>query len=184
MSDTKQLVILQRLTTLLEGITVANGYDYDLMGRVFRGKLLFGDNEPVPFVSILESLRPDPNPMEVGSEKMLRSEDWELLIQGWAKTNQATPTDDLYNLKGALEHRLARMVVTDAQGNPAFPGDYRLGRDGTGSRGGLINSARIGPGVVRPETAQIAGASGGKAALYLPLIVCYTANVSDPWALS
>lgn len=180
MTDTKQLVILKRLTTLLEGITPGNGYDYDLTGRVFRGKAVFGDNEVVPFVSILESMRPDPNPLEAGSEKIRRTEEWELLIQGWAKTSQALPTDDLYNLKGALEHRLARMVAIDDQGSPAFPDDYRLGRDGISSRNGLITSARIGPGVVRAETPQ----PGGKAALYLPVLICYSANVSDPWALS
>lgn len=171
MTDTKQLVIMQRLTVLLEGITPANGYDYDLTGRVFRGKSVFGASEIVPFVSILESLRPDPTPLEAGAENVRREEDWELLIQGWATTTQANPTDALYNLKGALEHRLARMVTMDANGSPKFPDDYRLGR--------IINSARIGPGVVRAATPQ----TGGTEALYLPLIVRYTANVSDPWAL-
>lgn len=180
MTDTKQLVIMQRLTTLIEGITPANGYDYDLTGRVYRGKSVFGANETVPFISILESLRPDPTPLEAGPERMIREEDWELLIQGWAKTNEAFPTDDLYNLKGALEKRLSRIVARDAAGNPAFPDDYRLGRDGTGPRSGLVTGARIGPGVVRAATPQ----TGGVAALYLPMIIRYKANVSDPWALS
>jgi len=179
MTDTKQLVILKRLTTLIEGITTDNGYDYDLVGRVFRGKTVFGDSEPVPFVSILESLRPDPNPLEAGDEKLVREEQWDLLIQGWARTTQALPTDDLYNLKGAIEHRLSRMIAL-VNGSPAFLDDYRLGRDGTGSRGGLITGARIGPGVVRAATPQ----TGGVAALYLPVTICYKADVSDPWALS
>lgn len=178
--DTKQLTILKRLTTLLEGITTANGYDYDLTARVFRGKTEFGANEPTPFVSILESLRPDPQPLEVGPERMVREEEWELLIQGWASTSQAFPTDDLYNLKGAIENRLARMMLQDNNGNAIYPDDYRLGRELTGGRGGLIAGARIGPGVVRAATPQ----TGGVTALYLPLIIRYIANVSDPWALS
>lgn len=181
MTDTRQLVIMKRLTTLIEGITPANGYPgYTLTGRVYRGKAVFGANESAPFVSILESLRPDPMPLEAGPEKLIREENWEILIQGWAKTNEAFPTDDLYNLKGALEHRLTRIVAIDGQGNPTFPDDYRLGRDGTGPRGGLITGARIGPGVVRAATPQ----TGNIAALYLPMIIRYKANVSDPWALS
>lgn len=177
-TPTRQLVIMQRLTALLEGITPANGYEYTLTGRVFRGKTVFGANETVPYISILESLRPDPNPLTAGSEKIVREEQWELLIQGWAATNEKFPTDDLYNLKGAMEHRLARMVATDNTGSPLYPDDYRLGR--TGGRGGLITTARIGPGVVRATTPQ----PGGVASLYLPLIICYMANVSDPWALN
>lgn len=172
MADTKQLTILKRLTTLIEGITPGNGYDYDLTGKVHRGRAVFGPETPVPFVSILESLRPDPQPTEGGSEKMIREEDWEILIQGWVAVDNANPTDPLYGLKGAIEQRLARIVQIDGQGSPAFPDDYRLGR--------LITRARIGPGVVRAATPQ----TGGTEALYLPLIIGYVANVSDPWALT
>lgn len=172
MPDTKQLTILKRLTVLLEGITPANGYAYDLTGKVFRGKTVFGAQEMTPFISILESLRPDPMPETAGSEKMIRVEDWEILLQGWVATSSAHPTDDLYGLKGSMEKRLARMVLINGQGNPVFPGDFRLG--------GSITTARIGPGVVRAATPQ----TGGTEALYLPLIICYKADVSDPWALS
>lgn len=172
MTDTKQLVILKRLTTLLEGITPANGYDYDLTGRVFRGKTVFGASEQVPFISILESLRPDPAPMEAGNEKAARTENWELLIQGWAQTNQQFPTDDLYNLKGAVELRLARMVALDDIGSPLFPGDYRLGR--------ILTTVCIGPGVVRAATPG----TGGVEAFYLPLLAQYVMRVLDPYNLS
>jgi hypothetical protein len=162
--DTKQLVILKRLTTLLEGITPANGYDYDLVGKVFRGKMLFGAQETTPFVSILEFPRPDQAPDEGGNERVRRLEEWELQVQGWTKTSQANPTDELYGLKGAIEHRLARIVDEKTE-------DYRLGR--------LIDRARIGPGVVRAATPQTAGTEG----LYLPLIIYYSSNVADPWTV-
>lgn len=171
MSDTKQLVIMKRLTTLLEGITPANGYEYDLVGHVFRGKGQFGSQEEMPFVSILESLRPDPQAVEAGYEKMIRQEEWELLIQGWTTVNANLPTDDLYNLKGAVEQRLSRVVATDSFGSPQFPQDFRLG--------GVLTGIRIGPGVVRAATPQI----GGPEAFYLPVMVCYVMNVADPWAL-
>lgn len=170
-NDSKQLVIMQRLTTLLEGITVANGYAMDIKG-VYRGKTVFGANEPTPFVSILESLRPDPNPLTAGYEKAIRDEEWELLLQGWTTASQAFPIDALYNLKAAMEHRLARIITMTDQGSPAFPDDYRLGR--------ILTGAYIGPGVVRAATPQ----TGGTEALYLPLRVCYKANPLDPWDLS
>ena len=169
--DTKQFVILKRLTTLLEGVTPANGYDFDLTGKVFRGKLVFGAQEATPFVSIVEFPRPDTAPIEGGAERLKRLEEWELQVQGWTKTTQANPTDELYGLKGAIEHRLARMMAVDNINKPLYPEDYRLGR--------IIDRARIGPGVVRAATPQTAGTE----ALYLPLIIHYTANIADPWAV-
>lgn len=166
MSDTKQLAILKALTVHLEGITPANGYEHDLMGRVFRGKSKFGSEESLPFVSILESLRPDNRPLEAGPEKLIRLERWELLVQGWVDENREFPTDDLYQLKGAVEKRLAELLNT-----PENTPLYRLG--------GLIVSIRIGPGVVRAATPQV----GGAEAFYLPLLVDYVMNLGDPFAL-
>lgn len=171
MTDTRQLRILKGLTAHLEGVTPINGYDFDLTGRVYRGKARFGAEEPVPFVSILESMRPDPRPMEAGNERLNREERWELLIQGWLKENREYPTDDLYLLKGAVEKRLSEIVAVDGQGNPVSPRHvYRLG--------GLIAGLRIGPGVVRAATPQV----GGTEAFYLPILVIYVINLADPYA--
>lgn len=169
--DTKQLTILMALCAHIEGVTPANGYDFDLAGKVFRGTAKFGADEPLPFVSILESLRPDPRPREAGSEKLVREENWELLVQGWVDESREFPTDDLYRLKGSVEKRLAEIVAVDNTGSPVVPSIYRLGR--------LIVSLRIGPGVVRAATPQV----GGAEAFYLPLIVTYVTNLADPYAL-
>jgi len=171
MPDTKQLVILKRLSVQLEGITPAAGYDFNLAGRVYRGRSQFGSDEPLPFVSILESVRPDARPIEAGHEKLVRTERWDLLIQGWCEENRDFPTDELYRMKGAVESRIAQIVAKDAQGNPVYPGAYRLG--------GLIAELRIGPGVVRAATPQV----GGAEAFYLPLSLTYAINLADPYAL-
>lgn len=163
MADPKQLRILKALTTWIEGVTPADGYAYDLAGHVFRGRAKFGADEALPFISILESLRPDPRPREAGTEKLVREESWELLIQGWVTENREFPTDDLYVLKAAIEKRLS-LLVSDP-GNAAV---YRLG--------GLITSIRIGPGVVRAATPQV----GGAEAFYLPLLIGYVINLGDP----
>lgn len=164
MADTKQLTILKRLTDHLAGITPANGYDFDMTGRVFRGRTRFGGDQPLPFISILESLRPDPRPHEAGEERLHREDVWELLVQGWVDEDREFPTDDLYRLKGAAEKRLAEIADPASQ-------VYRLGR--------LIDRIRIGPGVVRAATPQV----GGAEAFYLPLQVHYVINLADPYAL-
>lgn len=165
MADTKQLTILKRLTSHLQGITADNGYDYDLSQSVFRGRTVFGPEDVLPYVSILESLRPDPRPEGAGTEKLNRLDDWELLVQGWADDDREHPTDQLYQLKGAVEKRLAEIQ------NPASP-VYRLGDS-------LIVGLRIGPGVVRPATPE----PGGAEAFFLPLLVRYNINLSDPYSL-
>lgn len=162
--DTKQLVILMRLTTHLQGINAANGYDFDLTNKVFRGVTRFGADQPLPFISILESLRPDPRPREGGEERLKREDVWELLVQGWVDENRELPTDDLYRLKGAVEMRLAEVANPQSE-------IYRLGR--------LIDRMRIGPGVVRAATPQ----AGGAEAFYLPLQIHYVINLADPYAL-
>ena len=165
MQDSKQLIILKRLTLHLEGITPANGYGYDMSGRVARGVTRFGSDQVVPFISILESLRADQRPEQAGTERLWREEDWELLLQGWVDENRELPTDELYQLKACTEKRLAELVQDDKP-------SYRLG--------GIITGLKIGPGVVRAATPQ----PGGVEAFYLPLIVRYAINLADPFALT
>ena len=61
MADSYRLTVLKRLTAHLRGITKANGYDYDLIDprSVCRGRLVFGDDDPLPLLSILEGTRGD-----------------------------------------------------------------------------------------------------------------------------
>jgi hypothetical protein len=174
MGPTKQLLILQRLTFQLQQITPANGYDYDLSASVYRGRLAFGADASVPFVSINEALRPDPRPMEGGEAKLKRHEFWPLILQGWVNpvgNIGMAPTDDLYQLMGACMACLARVVAESAPGVASFP-EYRLG--------GVITSMGIGPGVVRAATPQ----AGGTECFYLPVTVGYATNVADPYSLS
>lgn len=170
MADSRQLRILKALTVHLAGITPDNGYDFDLTNKVFRGVTRFGADQSLPFISILESLRPDPRPREAGTEKLIREEVWELLIQGWVDENRQFPTDLLYQLKASVEKRLAEIV------NEASP-VYRLGRDDVSGKW-LVSGLRIGPGVVRAATPQ----PGGAEAFYLPLLVHYAINLADPFA--
>ena len=166
MANSYRLDVLKRLTVHLKGITPANGYEYDLSpdsafpsGKVFRGRVLFGVNDPVPLVSILEAPRPDQGKF-AGENGYQRSESWPLLVQGWAADDEENPTDPAYALMDAVENRLSRLIAQDAtSGAEIYPDEYLLGR--------TIGSLVVLPGVVRPPMAEMSS----KAFFYLPILV-------------
>lgn len=172
MPDSRQLDILKRLTTHLRGITPANGYDFDLSTSVFRGRLIFGDSDPNPLVSIVEHLTADVAVSTAEENRVLREETWVLLVQGWILYDVENPTDDAYQLKAAVEHRLGQCIKTNNQGDPAFPDSYLLGL-----RKGITGMA-IGPGVVSVAIRQDASS---RAFFYLPVGIGLAIDVSDPF---
>lgn len=176
MAESKQLLILKSLTTWLQGITAANGYaGLDLSTSVFRGRAMFGAGDPETMLSILEAPKPD-NGIEAGENKIKRSEEWLLLLQGWAPDDKINPTDSVYPLKAAAEKRLSDIIaVNTLNGNPMFPDIYML-PDADGNE--MIGGLSIGPGVVRPPDAQVSS----KAFFYLPLRVSLQTDVSNPYA--
>lgn len=166
-----RLLVLHKLTELLEGINPLNGYAYNLTESVFRGRALFGEEAPDTWLNIIESPRPDYG-LFVGDDQG-RSEGWVLLLQGYTKLpDNKHPLDELYYLAAEVENRLAAIVATkaDGSGRPAFPDLYYLGRDASGRT--LITGIEIGPPVVRP-----ASEPSNKASFYLALRV----GVAEVW---
>ena len=183
MADSKQLVILKAITAHLEGMTFAGGYGFD-MGpsdrgerRVYRGRAIYGDEMPLPCLSILERPVPDESPLAYGHERLRRVEDWVLLVQGWVPDDVVNPTDPAYELKAFVETRLSEIVAVDGYGNPTHPAIYRLGKTPGGKD--LIAGASIGPGVVSPPRQNISA----KAFFYLPLVIKASFDSSAPFAL-
>ena len=181
MADSKQLAILKAITAILEqitGYTIAGATDedppvpVDLSGKVYRGKTVFGAEETGPFLSILEGKRPDGLPDYATTDKMIRSEEWHLLIQGFAEDDADNPMDTLYFLKALAEKQLATIVAEDSFGSPAVPDNYMLG--------GLITELQLGPGIVRP----LSQVTGGSECFYLPVVVTFVMNLADPFALT
>lgn len=173
MPTSRQLDVLLRLTAQFEGITPANGYDFDLTGKVFRGRLVFGADDPDPVISIVEHLSADVTLDTAGENQIVRSENWVLLIQGWMRIIDTHPTDLVYNLKAAAEHRLARCIQTNGRGEPLYPAEYMLGLWRNG-----VTGITIGPGVVsapvRPDVSQ-------RAFFYLPVGIGWSSDVSKPF---
>lgn len=182
MNDPKQLAVLKKLTTLLEGINPTNvdpkwalngeapqNYTIDLRGKVFRGKTEFGQEVALPAFSLLEALVPLPA-NAVGDGRLKRG-DWQLLLQGFAENDMANPADPAYYLKAAAELRLSRVIAQREQSSQAlFPDDFMLGN--------MITGLIIGQGVVRPPDKNVSTT----AFFYIPLVVEMVTNTGNPYA--
>lgn len=166
------LAALKALTAHLEGITPANGYDFDLRGCVFRGRVRFGREAALPMLSILEAPRPEDGLLlPVAAENNRRSvREWGLLVQGWAEEDLSHPTDSAYYLMAAVERRLSDIVATKANsGQPVDPVAYMLGR--------RISGAAIGPGLVRPAQEGVSDS----AFFYLPVSIQRPVDPANPY---
>lgn len=165
MANTKpfRIRVLEALTFSLEQITPANGYTSDLTGSVFRGRDTFDRDDPLPMVSILESIVEKPvlqAPMGGGQFKT----DWELLLQGWTVDDKTHPTDPGQHLLAEVKKRLA---------------EERRREDGYDILGmqGKITEIKFSTGVVRP-----ADEVSARAYFWLKVELSMVENLLDPYA--
>lgn len=180
--DSKKLVILKRLTALLEGINPTTvdpsdpdggNYPEDLRGCVVRGRKVIGKEQRVPFLSLLESPKPE-DVVGVGYDKVLRMGDWYVLLQGFVKDDKENPSDPAYDLCAVVEQRLSRMIaVTPVRDDnvPVAPEDYLLG--------GLVMDVAIGQAVVSAPNEQVSANSF----FYIPICFKIVTNISQPFQL-
>lgn len=165
----KRLVILERLTTQLETI-VTSVTGIAMTDRVSRGKEVLGDESPPPWLSILQGPRPE---VWLAADDSLTIEkgDWLLFVQGWTSRDDGpAATDSCEWLLADVHACLAKISETSKQtGNPVFPDLYLLGR--------VVNSLKIGPGVVRGPDKQATTRTG----FYLPVIIGAALDYSRPF---
>ncbi|MBT9159043.1 MAG: hypothetical protein DDT26_00292 [Dehalococcoidia bacterium] len=171
--DSKRLATLKALTAHLEAeVSVANGYDLDLAGAVFRGRAVFDEADPVPCVSILDNITPDRFSERAGNNDGEQGDAysrWVVLVQGWSTDDKKNPTDPAEQLMAAVKKAIS---VVDSDPHPmtgaaAHP-NYLLG--------GLINGVEIEPGTVRPPDQN-----SSKAYFWMRVILKFTENVRDPF---
>lgn len=177
MADSTKLTVLKRLTALIEGTLISpiDGIDLptDLTGRVFRGRLFFGDDDPKTMISILEA------PRQIGSrytdDDQAKSGPWSLLIQGWCPEDKANPTDSVYGLLDDVERRLGRIIaLRGSDGRAKYPEHYMLGASLNGD-GYLISGFQMGDSIVRPPQEGVSS----KSFFYLPVQVGLARNTSE-----
>ncbi len=157
-----KLTILRALTETLKGITPANGYvsdlsDFDpgdgaLTARVYRGRAFFGDNDPVPMVSILEALGEADYIAEPHQTVGVSEYWWSLILQGWVKDDKDNPTDPAYVLLADVRRCLALQTRRRQTNDPSETNILGLSSK-------LIHGLRTNTGVVRPanELSMYAG---------------------------
>lgn len=138
MRDSKRLVILKELTTLVGSVSIAGGYQHDLAGKVWRGRSTFSDSEPLPAISILEALPSDTPAVTSRANSAAQVERWVLLVQGWAVDDPLNPTDPAHRLMADVKQVLGQIAL------PGSPSHLL---------GGLVLRIEVDPGVVRPSDA-------------------------------
>lgn len=174
----QQLLVLQRLTELLEGINRATTdpntgtfYTYDLNGKVFRGKSEIGTQVQGPFLSLLEATVLEEE-LFAGEGKKKAIGPWKLLLQGFIEADKdpRAALDPAYVFRAQCQQRLARVIAEKDDGRgPEYPDVYRLG--------GLIAGLRIYRGVVRPPESGVSS----MAFFYVPLVVELATDITKPY---
>lgn len=164
-----RLRVLDALTDCLRNITPANGYAHDLSSAVFRGRAMFGDDDPLPMVSILE---PPVAPDQIASSLADSAGGWDLLVQGFVQDDRLNPTDPAYLLLADVKRALALEQVR-REGRMPNP----LGMGGGAGSGNEVTGIDIGAGVVRP-----ADDVSAKAYFWLTLTLQVVEDPENPYA--
>ncbi len=110
-----RLEILNRMTTALEAVAIEDGYLHDLEGKVFRGRARYGENDPLPLVSIIEDPRPIDG-VEASRGAQTRVTPWRLIVQGFVEDDPANPTDPAYRLAADVAKALSALRTSRDKG--------------------------------------------------------------------
>jgi len=181
--EPKKLLIMQMLTEHLSAEIGVPGCMFDMRPqprkddpsvderRVYRGRTIFGEDDPVPAISILEAPVDPRASTEVASTGTNREQvisEWTLFVQGWVPDDEENPTDPAYRLAAAIEHRLGLLFAKSRFGNPLDPKTYLLG--------GRVAEIKIGASTVRPVDDLSVHAY-----CYLPVVLTLAGDVSQPF---
>lgn len=156
--DPFKLRVLKALTATLKAITPANGYVSDLSdfdpgdgvdtARVYRGRAWFGDNDPLPMVSVLEGVNPADEVAEPPASTPVAEYSWDILLQGWVTDDPLNPTDPAYLLLADVRQCLAAQAKRTLPNDPTERDIFGLKAEGASRN--EITGLRFGAGVVRP----------------------------------
>lgn len=161
-----RLRVLKAMTAALKEISTANGYHTELLEHVYRGRTIFGENDPLPLASILEVPIPlDQTPPPTDSE--FSSGGWELMVQGFIEDDPVDPTDPAHFFMADVKKRLA------IEKRKALEMEPEKGIFGLGN---FVTGMRIGSGVVRPPDEISA-----KAYFWLTITLDMVEDLADPY---
>ena len=177
MPDSFRLRVMKSVTEALKMITPANGYDHDFgdftdsagrpSARVFRGRTMYGENDPLPMLSILEDPRAEPavnGPMANSKAQNV----FKLLIQGFAQDDKDNPLDPAY----ALSAEVIKAIIVAAQSSTGLIGLNQQ------KRAPCIMGVSIGQPVHRPGGDEISD----HAYFLVGLTLTLTEDLTNPFA--
>lgn len=178
MSDPFRLKTQKAIAAAIDEISVATGYSLDFTGKVFRGRLIFGDGDPVPMISIIEP--PLPNEMRP-SPLLSTTEDgwWDIIVQGFVRDDRENPTDPAHLAMADVKKRLAQELKRKGEGSERNqPNPFGVNYDENGQlRKNRIEQFKIGAGVVRPPEEAVST----KAYFWLTLRLKIVEDNNDPF---
>ncbi|QXV73594.1 hypothetical protein [Rhizobium phage RHph_X2_30] len=168
-----RLRVMKALTACLQEVSIADGYHFDLADNVFRGRSLYGDNDPVPLISILEP----PLPLDRAATPLnstVTTGPWDIIIQGFVKDDRDNPTDPAHMAMADVKKRLAieaarKQVLPERGFNP-----FGMNERGMKNR---VEQIKIGAGVVRPPEEAVST----KAYFWLTLSLQIVEDNHDPF---
>lgn len=165
MSDPFRLRVLKALTVLIEKVGTLPDDTNDLGGKVFRGREYFGEEEPLPMVSLLEPpLATDRLPSSQSNPNAIG--DWDVLIQGWVLDDKINPCDPAYQLCAEV----IRVIANERQASRG-PGPRNLLGEGNS-----IDDIVIGSPVVRPPDV-----TSMRACFYLIVTLRISETLTEPF---
>lgn len=151
---------LEEIVTTLDGVSMA--------GRVFRGRVLFGVDDPLPMLSILEEPIQEDSREAPGWGTSART-GYRLMIQGFVDDDATNPTDPAHYLLADVMVKLAE-VQTEAEAAQRvfnFP-----------EKAPTVERIDFGPGVVRPPDDEISA----KAYFWLQVSLELVEDYDNPFA--
>lgn len=160
MSDPRRLAAQKAVAELIAAARVEDGYTYSLEGVVFRGRATFGDDDPLPMVSILEPPEPSDS-LATSNPKPVAAGTYDLLIQGFVENDETNPTDPGHILAANVRRALA---IERKKGD-------------TTQLSGLAKIQTIGSPVVRPPDETSA-----KAYFWMRLSLSIVEDLENPFA--
>jgi hypothetical protein len=128
---------LEEIVTTAEGQLMAN--------RVFRGRVIFGADDPIPMLSILEEpIQEDPNDSPPAGKEGITI--YRLMIQGFVPDDLNNPTDPAHFLQADVLVKLAQIKAESEVTERVF--DFP-------DKAPTVTGIDFGPGVVRPPDSEI-----------------------------
>ena len=167
--DPLRLRILKKLSEVIAEVNPDNDpiYTQDLKNSVFRGRVIFGENDPLPMVSILEVPLPiDQVVAPTGSPAS--SGAWELIIQGFSCDDHENPTDPAHHLMAQVKRRLVQERKKAQCIMSPEKGIFGMGNH--------VTDLQISPGVVRPPDELSA-----KAYFWLAITLKLVEDLDNPY---